>query len=40
MTRLELLTVLYSLRVLLEKELYNEAKELLDKVISEAERPQ
>ena len=38
MTRLELLTVLYSLKTLLDKELYDEAKALIEKVISEAER--
>ena len=38
MTRLELLTVLYSLLTLLDKGLYDEAKELIRKVISEAEK--
>lgn len=38
MTRLELLTLLYSLRVLLNKELYDEAKEVIDQVIAEAEK--
>ena len=37
MTRLELLTMLYSLQILLDKELYDEAKELLAKVIQQAE---
>ena len=38
MTRLELLTVLYSLKALLDKELYDDAKKLVDDVISEAKR--
>ena len=38
MTRLELLTMLYSLRALLSKELYDEAKEVINQVIAEAEK--
>ena len=38
MTRLELLAVFYALKSLLSKGLYEEAEELVDKVISEAER--
>lgn len=38
MTRLELLTVLYSLLTLLEEGLYDKAKELLRKIIAEAEK--
>ncbi len=37
MTRPELLTVLYSLKALLDKELYDDAKALIEKVIAEAE---
>lgn len=37
MTRLEILTILYSLKALLSKHLYDEAEEVLDKVIAEAE---
>ena len=38
MTRLELLTMLYSLKALLDKGLYEEATKVIDKVIKEAEK--
>ena len=37
MTRLEILTLLYSLKALLDAEQYDKAKEILEKVIKEAE---
>ena len=38
MTRLELLTVLYSLQALLENGSVDKAKEVIEKIIAEAER--
>ena len=38
MTRLEVLMTLYALQKLMDKELYEEAKEVIDRVIEEAER--
>jgi hypothetical protein len=38
MTRLELLTILYSLQALLESDNAEKAKEIIGKVIAEAER--
>ena len=39
MSRLELLMVLYSLRAFLNKKMYDDAMELIDKVIAQAEKP-
>ena len=38
MTRLELLTVLYSLQALLKSDKIEEAKEVIEKIIKEAEK--
>lgn len=38
MTRLELLMVLYTLKTLLDKKMYDDALELINKVITEAEK--
>lgn len=38
MSRLELLMVLYSLRAFLNKKMYDDAMELIDKVIAQAEK--
>ncbi len=38
MTRLELLTILYSLQALLEEDKTDKAMEVIEKVIKEAER--
>lgn len=40
MTRLELLTLLYSIQALMETGNTEKAKEIIDKVIKEAERPE
>lgn len=38
MTRLELLTLLYSLQALIEEEKWDRVKDVVDKIIKEAEK--